>query len=377
MRRIKKLEFIRLICLFSCYSFFIFTPAFAKNDGARLKVNGQIKVLKNFHLPFQFHNPGDESFNTQWQIVSHLDDHSLLTIVFGIHNYGYGDGHGMIAIRYLPSKGERIVHIIENIKPSVENDGSGIRFGNNQIVFDKNRYQISVKSEKLSLNAWIEALSKPVIIGNGRFFEVSKDQFISLEIPIPRGIISGTLQTENQTSLFTGFAYMDHSKATLNAAEISEIWRSFRIHSNEYTLNFLAIDGLKGSADSRYILAQYINSDGQMATSNDCELDGNWDKISYTSSDKKTDEKWSLSCRFKDGPMIVNIQEMQIVDEIQAFGHLSSISRMIGRLITNEPKGFVNLHHHIIDVRFSTQNITFQGTGYDELLDLKGITNDR
>ena len=246
-----------------------------------------------------YDNPGDESFNEHWQLTAHLDDGSLLSIFFAVHNAGPGDGHSGILLRYIPTAGKPIVKVIDSRAPTSGTGAFNVRFGQDFLARRGKPYLVSVRSPQVSFVGSMDPLAPSYVAGDGKILDERTKKYFSWEAIVPRGHLRGELSTGDTRREVNGYAYLDHSEATLPVPDVSRAWRSLRLHTQEWTVNLLAIDGLPTSGSSPLALVQLVDANGLIRASADCTLSGEWSRVD--TSGETAPAEWGFVCRFEEG----------------------------------------------------------------------------
>jgi hypothetical protein len=314
-----------------------------------------------------YRNPGGETFHEQWQLTAQLADGALLTIVFGVHNAGPGDGHGTVVARYLPAQGAPVIEAIDAGEPQSGTGAFDLRLGRSALALKGGSYDISVRGAQIGFVGRIEPLAPSYAAGDGKISGTAKERYFGWEVIVPRGRLEGELTTGDTRRKVEGYAYIDHTESTLLESEFSRTWRSLRLHAPDWTVNFLLIDGLPGS--SRFVLVQRIEAGGSMRASTDCTLSGDWQR--FETRGATPPGEWGFACRFDDGSLDARIVPVRIVDRVRGFENLPSMTRFVARLFASEPRGYVILHSHTVELSVAGKKTTLRGSGYDEFLELE------
>lgn len=316
-----------------------------------------------------YNNPGDETFNEGWQLTAQLRNGALLSIFFAVYNVGPGDGHGGILLRYLPRTGMSITRIIDSVEAKSATGTSGVQFGQSALALSGQFVDISIRGPQVSFVGRIRPLAPPYSPGDGRISDAASGKYLAWDVIVPRGYLRGELNAGNIHQRVEGYAYLDHSDATLLASDFSRTWRSLRLHTQEWTLDFLSIGGLRGGTRSRFIAAQLIDAGGSIRASTDCVPSGKW--LHFGPSREAPSAQWGFACRFQDGSLDAQIVPIRVVAQSRPFDVLPPLARFVMRLLSVEPYDYVILHSYVVRLSLSAKKTVLRGSGYDEFVEFR------
>ena len=316
-----------------------------------------------------YKNPRVKTFIEQWLLTAYLSDGSLLTVLFLVHNAGPGSGYAGVMVRFMPPGREKIMEIIGSDEPQSGADPFDLRFGPSFLRSKDGAYEVSARGPKIGFDGRLEPLAAPYTAGDGRIVDTVSGKYMSWGVMVPRGRLRGELTTGGVSRKIEGFANLEHAEATLPAADISRTWRTVRLHTEEWTVNFLAIDGLPRPGPSPLVLVHVADANGSLLASNDCSLSGDW--LRFDPAGEPPAAQWGFACRFANEMLDARIVPIRSADHSRGFDGLPFFIRIAARLLSPEPLGYLIHHSHEVSLHTVPRQATLRGRGYDEFLEFK------
>jgi len=313
-----------------------------------------------------YSNTGVKTFVEQWLLTAHLRDGGLLTVLFLVHNAGPGTGYAGVVVRLI-EPGKKNIDIIPSDEPKSETGPFDLRFGPSVLRSKGGIYDISARGPKIGFVGRLEPLAPPYTAGDGLISDAASGRYISLGVMVPRGRLRGDLTMGDITRKIEGLANLEHAEATLPAAHISRTWRTVRLHSEEWTLNLLAIEGLPSPGPSPLVFVHLANTSGSLLASTRCSLSGDW--LRFDPAGEPPAGQWGFACPFENGRLDARIVPSRIADHSRGFEGLPFFIRVVARLVSPEPLSYLIQHSHEVNFYLSGKQMTLRGRGYDEFLE--------
>ena len=207
-----------------------------------------------------------------WYFDAHLDDGSLLSIAFMTKPPIASSGPLLpFLFAQLAPPAAAPVLAAEPVDPSTfaaSRERCDVTLGKNWVRGDLKQYQIHLETAVLGADLQLTASTPPARIGTGIISldggspaGVASDAapYLGWLIPVPRGIISGTVTINGKQRAVKGTGYHDHNWGTIPFERYLSEWYWGRAPLGNYTTVFAELRSVPAFGDARvsmFVLAR-------------------------------------------------------------------------------------------------------------------------